>query len=96
MTEDQFQRALVDLCKWLGLLVYHNPDSRRSTAGFPDLVICGPKGTIFAELKSKTGRVRPEQKVWLERLRAGGQRAFLWRPTDFDEARRILQEIAGR
>ena len=41
----------------LGCLVYHTRDSRGSDEGFPDLVLVNPTRVIFAELKTRTGKL---------------------------------------
>lgn len=48
--------------------------------GFPDVQICCPAGKyhgLFIELKSENGRVSPEQKQWIERLRVNGYEAVI-------------------
>ena len=83
MTEAEFQQAVIDLARMTGWLVFHDHDSRRNTPGFPDLVLAHPKrGVIFAELKSATGRLRPEQSRWLEVLALAGCETYVWRPAD--------------
>jgi hypothetical protein len=82
MTESELQTAVTEMCTWLGLRYYHTHDSRRSNPGFPDLVIVGPSGVLFAELKSQHGRIRPDQKHWLHDLRAAGAQVALWFPDD--------------
>ncbi len=81
MTEAQLQDAVMGLADVLGLRVHHETDSRRSRAGFPDLVIVGRR-VLFVELKRQDGRVRPEQRAWLEALTAAeGVTAVVWRPS---------------
>lgn len=80
MTEHELDKNIRQLCKDLGLRAYHTHDSRRSPAGFPDLVIVGPNGVIYAELKSMTGKLRPEQAEWRDDLITAGQTWLLWRP----------------
>lgn len=82
MTEAQLQSAVLRLCTLLGLSAYHTHDSRRSQPGFPDLVIAGPSGSMFRELKTVRGRVSAEQEQWLTVLRAGGADARVWRPAE--------------
>lgn len=97
MSENAFQTKIIDLCKWLGLYVYHTYDSRMSVAGFPDLVIVGKRGIVFAELKSTKGKVSLAQEEWLDRLReAGSGQVFLWRPEDWPEVEKELTALSGR
>lgn len=70
MREDALQGAIEELARRLGWLVYHTHDSRRSAAGFPDLVMVRRGRLIFAELKSMRGKVSAAQYIWLEELRA--------------------------
>lgn len=94
MSEAQFQTRILDYCRLRGLLVFHSGDSRRdTTAGFPDLVIVGRAGVIFAELKTDKGRLRPEQQTWLDRLDEAGATAAVWRPADWPIIRDHLEAI---
>jgi hypothetical protein len=85
MTEDQLQQLVTVHANRYGWLVYHTHDSRRSQAGYPDLhlVHVGRKLTLFRELKSMKGAVRPAQKVWLAALETVGSDAAIWRPIDW-------------
>ncbi len=83
MTERQLLDAIRDACRWSALLCYHTADSRRSERGFPDVVVCGPSGVIFRELKADRGRLTPDQVRWLDRLAAAGADAAVWRPDDW-------------
>ena len=47
---------------------YHTRDSRRSAAGFPDLVLVRGPRLIFAELKTERGKLTADQVAWLEDL----------------------------
>lgn len=88
MTEAQLQAAVIDAAHMFGWLVHHvkparTPDGKWLTriqgdAGFPDLVLARAGEVLFVELKSATGRVRPEQSTWLDHL--GG---LVWRPEDW-------------
>lgn len=50
--------------------------------GFPDLVLVKGERLLFAELKSATGKLTPEQQAWLDALRqVPGIEAYVWRPT---------------
>jgi hypothetical protein len=82
MTERELDKHVRQLARDLGLLAYHVTDSRGSSAGFPDWVIAGPNGVIFAENKSATGKLRPDQITWRDQLTEAGATWFLWRPAD--------------
>lgn len=71
-------------------------------AGYPDLTMVKKIDRdpwagfrlIFAELKTNTGSVRPEQKQWLADLADIGPFetfAAIWRPKDWPEITRILR-----
>jgi len=97
MTEAQFQRAVLALCKVLHLRVAHFRPARTAKgwatpvsadgAGFPDLVIVGPNGLLFRELKTRRGRTTAEQDQWLWQLTHAGADAHVWRPTDLTDGR---------
>jgi len=67
MNENQLYQGIVALLEARPALLWHHcTDSRkcRGQRGFPDLVIIGPKGVIFAELKSADGDTSPEQDLF--------------------------------
>ena len=85
MTEAELQEAVRQLATLLGWLTYHTYDSRRSNAGFPDLVLAHPeRGVIFAELKSTKGKVTPEQREWCQTLANGGCEVWILYPDGID------------
>lgn len=92
MKEAEFQRKVIELCNWLQLRTYHTFDSRRSAAGFPDLVIVGNR-VIYAELKAEKGTVSPQQEAWLKALREAGTEAYLWRPSNWDRIELVLKGL---
>lgn len=96
MNEAQWQQRITDFCDVLRLMWYHVPDSRRSNAGFPDLVIVGPRGMLYAELKAQNGRVTKDQHRWLDGLENAGAEVHVWRPSQWREVERRLLEIAGK
>lgn len=73
-SEKEFQARVIAYAQERGWLVYHTYDSRKSKAGFPDLVMGRPPAmgadwtrhgrVLFAELKSETGKERKEQREW--------------------------------
>lgn len=96
MKEAAFQRDVEELCRWRGLLYYHvaRSDLGRTQSGFPDLVIVGNR-TIFAELKTETGKQSKAQKRWEHALRISGQTCYLWRPADMGQINQILAGLAA-
>jgi hypothetical protein len=95
MTERQLQDAIVEAATRLGWLPYHTYDSRRSEAGFPDLVLVRDGVILVYELKTETGRMRPMQREWLDALDgATVQTSRVIRPSDLDDVLRELQEAA--
>lgn len=97
--ERSLQDAVEDIATLLGWKSYHTYDSRRSVAGFPDLVLCHPgrKGipgqVIYAELKAESGNVTAEQQGWLDALRSAGQTVFVWRPSEWEDIVAVLKGL---
>ncbi|MBT9133086.1 MAG: hypothetical protein DDT33_01617 [Firmicutes bacterium] len=78
-----------------GWAVYHVFDqktyARRTSKGFPDLVLARPPHVIFAEVKSDEGRLSPEQMIWLQLLdKCDGIKVHIWRPSGWDEIVKLL------
>ncbi|MDI3331425.1 MAG: VRR-NUC domain-containing protein [Micrococcus sp.] len=95
MSEDSFQDEVIRLAKIHGWKYYHTHDSRRSVAGFPDLVLVHPsRGVLWRELKKWNGRVSKEQQEWLDRLADAGEDAGVWRPMDWLDGT-IEKELRG-
>lgn len=90
ISEAAWQEQVLELAQLYRWLAYHTFDSRRSAAGFPDLVLARAPELLIVELKSERGRVRPEQRDWLEVLAACGIETHVWRPSDFDVAQKRL------
>lgn len=95
ISEAAFQDKVIQLAKSAGWMVYHTYDSRRSEAGFPDLVLAHrDRGLIFAELKSASGKLTPAQQRWQKELGdairisdVAGDRfidILVWRPADWE------------
>ena len=93
VSEKELLGLVTDIAEAGKWLVYHTYDSRRSQAGFPDLVMTRAGRTIFAELKSQKGRIKAAQQNWLDELRkTKGLEVFLWRPSDMDE---VVKNLMG-
>lgn len=94
-SEREFQDQLVKVARVHGWqLQYHTHDSRRSAAGFPDLVLINPtrKEMLVYELKTEKGLVTQAQMEWIQGFRLAGVRAGVRRPRDWDL---ILKELKG-
>jgi VRR-NUC domain len=89
--ERHFQLAVIELathCRWR---VFHVHDARRSNPGWPDLTLARGTRLVFAELKTAKGRVRAEQREWLDALEVAGVQVFVWRPSDWPAIRDALR-----
>ena len=90
VSESDFMAQIKQLAELCGWHAYHTYNSRRSAAGFPDLVLAREGRIIFAELKTQRGQLTPEQDDWLAAL-APAESEFaahevaVWRPSDWDE-----------
>lgn len=87
--EREWQSQVIKLAKTLGWRTYHTFDSRRSTHGFPDLVLVRDR-VIYLELKREKGRLTDEQKDWLQHLLAAGAEAYVARPRHLDALGAVL------
>lgn len=96
VTEAALLRAVRELCRYLHVEAYHTFRSDRSEPGFPDLVICGPRGVIFRELKSELGRLTKTQQQWGDRLAAAGADWAVWRPRDLHTIAAEIERLCGR
>lgn len=101
ITEKAFQANVVRFATLSGWTVYHTYDSRRSAAGFPDLVMVRGSRLVFAELKTERGRVSVAQSIWLRALqvvmgKTGGiVSVYVWRPRDWGDIEDVLSGRAG-
>ncbi len=100
MRSVKVERAqLVDVADLAGryrVLWHHCRDGRACAGdpGLPDLVIAGPAGVLFRELKSSRIGMRPEQTQWRLSLRAAGVDFGVWLPSHF-RAGVVEREIAA-
>jgi hypothetical protein len=91
VTEKQFMAAVIEMAQMLGWLVYHTHDSRRSEAGFPDIVAVRRDRVIFIESKTERGRLSKEQERWLSALGLAGAEVHCWRPSDWPTIEETLR-----
>lgn len=91
MTEKELDTEVRTLAKLCGWLYYHTYRSKRSPAGFPDVVLVRPPRIIFAELKSGTGKLTVEQQEWISLLSAVPHvETWVWRPGDLEDIATLL------
>jgi len=92
-THDDFMNQVVQLATTLGYKkIYHTHDSRRSEKGFPDLVLVNPekKRVVYIEIKRENDKPTPEQEDWILTLKAAGQDAYIFRPSDWEDVKFVL------
>lgn len=103
--EGGFQKAVIEYAQLKGWRVAHfraakvpgpNGTFRHLTPvaadgkGFPDLVLVRER-VIFAELKDKGRKRKPEQIAWGKALTAANAHYFLWFPKDWPIIERVLR-----
>lgn len=89
------QETFRQLAGVLGALYHHETDSRRSPAGWPDVALTVPGSGVLwlLELKTETGRLRPEQIGWgLALMGCDEVRYRLVRPSDLEATVREIAE----
>jgi VRR-NUC domain len=101
MTEARFTRAVIDAARLYGWHCAHFRPARTRRGwkvamighiGYPDLTLCHPcLGLLFVELKTQTGRISAAQAGWIAVLRDAGQRAYVWRPGDWQIILAVLR-----
>jgi len=93
VSERQWQQQVLELATLYRWTWYHTHDSRRSPAGFPDLVLVRDR-VLFVELKTDRGRLTTEQLRWQNELYHAGAEVFVWRPGDLVLVKRVLAQVA--
>lgn len=96
ISESDFTDVVIEIAMLRGWQVAHFRPCRtdkgwrtlmQGHVGYPDLTMARRGLVIFAELKTMKGRVSPSQRTWLDTL----PNAYLWRPADLDEIRKVLR-----
>lgn len=85
LTEEQFQARVIALATRHGWAHYHTRDSRRSVAGWPDLILCRPPRWIVWELKVPPNKPTAAQREWLRLFEAVGAEAGVMYPDQWRE-----------
>lgn len=86
----EFMQMVIEFAQLKRWWCYHTHDSRRSVAGFPDLVLLRPPQLIVAELKIGKNKPTPEQNLWLNLFEEANVPAYVWRETDWEEIKQVL------
>jgi len=84
MPEKELQTIVERLLRAHGYKSYHVFDSRRSEAGWPDIVAIREGRILVIELKSEKGNVSKEQREWLDEWGKTSAEVWVWRPADLD------------
>lgn len=108
VTEAQLSDSIAYVAKLYGWTVAHFRPARTAASwatavaydgkGFPDLVLVHPlrKLVVFAELKSDTGKLAPEQIRWADDLVLAGAEHHVWRPVNWPTILDLLSDGAAR
>jgi hypothetical protein len=92
VSEAKWQDTILRSARLQLWLAYHTYDSRRSTPGFPDLVLVRPPRIVVAELKTEHGRLSDAQKKWLAHFeQCPGVEVHVWRPSDWKQVEEVLR-----
>lgn len=99
MSEVDLQKSVEDLLTLYGWRWHHETDSRKSRAGFPDLIAVHPSGRfLLIELKGydargRLGKVTDEQLEWIGAWNQAARHAigephgqicaYIWGPMDW-------------
>lgn len=90
-TEAEFEKAVIDLAGFLGWECFHVYDPRRFWPGWPDWIAFCPGRHIWFELKREGQKLRRDQEVWQQRIRAAGGECYAWRPSDWPAIEAVLR-----
>ncbi len=99
MSEKEWSKQFKQLFEMLGWeKSYHTLNSFGSAKGYPDWHLVrvrnGVAESVFVELKSAIGKVKPEQQEWIDVLNmVPGTRAFVWRPADWNA---VVKELSAQ
>jgi len=89
-SEKMFMAEVRMLLNRQGWRAYHTNNSRKSDAGFPDLVAVREKRVVGIELKTEKGVASAAQLNWIDDLKKADQEIYLWRPADWPEIVKVL------
>jgi hypothetical protein len=95
-TEAEQLHEVAEIAASCGVFLHHCRNSRFcvGTPGLPDLVLVGPGGILFRELKSSFRSVTAEQTSWRWMLRAAGGDARVWLPSHHRDGTVVAEILA--
>lgn len=97
VAERELQECIRKAAKAYRWRYYHTYDSRKSSRGFPDLVLVSSTwGVVFAELKREGQWPERPQAAWLDALEDAphGPGTYLWWPSDWRTG--AIEEVLRR
>lgn len=93
--EKEWQAQVFKLARVLGWKKsYHTYDSRRSSSGFPDVVLVRDR-VVYLELKREKTGCTPAQVDWLRDLNAAGAEVYVVRPRNLQALALVLARRPG-
>lgn len=102
LLEADWQHQLTDAAEALGWSWVHFRPARTARgwvtpvegplgAGWPDLVLIGHGRVVLVEVKRELAKTSPGQDWVQDLLRENGCEVYTWRPSDLEDAVRILR-----
>ncbi len=88
MTEDELLTGVLDMMRLFRWRYVHYRNSKAAITqghkGFPDIIAARPPRLVIVECKTQTGKLTPEQELWLTDLEViryeKGIEVYVWRP----------------
>lgn len=91
LSEKEFMSQVIQLAQLFRWKIYHTHNSRKSVAGFPDLLMLRGAKMIVAELKVGRNKITSDQADWLTWFRVAGAKSYLWTPDHWSEIESVLK-----
>jgi hypothetical protein len=102
--ERSFEATVVEVARLAGWKCVHFRAARTARGwkvpvaydgqGWPDLILVRRPRLLVCELKTETGRLKPEQADWLAVLRLLPQvEVYVWKPSNWDE---LVETLTGQ
>jgi Holliday junction resolvase len=91
MSEAEYQAQIIALAVAQGWRVYHTHDSRRSHAGWPDLICVRGAVLLALEVKAEKGKATLEQEQWIAALKQVKYvDAAIVKPSNWNDVEKVL------